>query len=175
MLTYQPVANCYVIAYLKDDLQHKLIAFLAFIVQFALTYVLLMNVVHDDEDKKLFPRELKESSVLVPILTAFTILLVLKPLSSLLNIRRAYPDAKSLFYIDLFANGLLGLAIIVIQFMIIAKQDNRLDFVLNSIAAIFILELDDNCVFVDEDEITDLHRQKLMKLFRQKIDEIGKS
>ena len=47
ILTHQPVANCYVIAYLKDDLQHKLIAFLAFIVQFALTYVLLMNVVHE--------------------------------------------------------------------------------------------------------------------------------
>ena len=46
---------------------------------------------------------------------------------------------------------------------------------LDSIAAIFILELDDNCVFVDEDEIADLHRQKLMKLFKEKMYEIGKS
>jgi len=46
------------------------------------------------------------------------------------------------------------------------------DYVLNSIAAIFILELDDSVVFLDDDGITDLHRRMLMKDFQHRIKSI---
>ena len=70
-------------------------------------------------------------------------------------------------------NGFLGIAILIIQVVLLTKQDNRLDYVLNSIATIFFRELDDTVVFLDDDAITDLHRRMPMKDFQERVKKIG--
>jgi len=75
-------------------------------------------------------------------------------------------------FFDIFANGFLGLAVLIIQIAIIVKQTSRLDFVLNAIATLFILELDDNAVFIGDDGKTDLNRQILLKEFDNRIKKI---
>jgi hypothetical protein len=174
IIVNKPAMNCYSAAYLAGDLSHLLIAVLVLITQIGLTYVLFLSVITDNSETAYFT--LKESMIVTPIIAVFSAMLVYKQISNSFAIRHAYPNIGRHFLgiCDFFANGVLGIAILIIQVIIVSKQENRVDFVLNSIASIFILELDDSCVFFDDDGTTDLHRRLLMKDFTDRVKIIGK-
>jgi hypothetical protein len=97
-------------------------------------------------------------------------------MSNSFALRRAYPEmGKSLMGIfEGIGNILIGLAVLVIQFIIVTRQDNRLEYVLNSVATIFIIELDDQAVFEDLDGISVLNRKYLTKSLKDRIEKFGK-
>jgi hypothetical protein len=110
--------------------------------------VLLLSIIRDDAGSSYFA--LKESVIVTPIIGIFSTMLVYKQILNVFAIRRAYPNMSRhlMGFFEIFANGFLGIAILIIQVLLVAKQDNRVEYVLNSIAAIFILELDDSVVFL---------------------------
>ena len=174
IIVNKPAMNCYSAGYLAGDLPHLLIALLVLVTQFGLTYVLFLSIITDHSETQYFA--LQESVIVTPIIAVFSAMLVYKQISNSFAIRRAYPGMGNHFLgvCDILANGILGIAILVIQVIIVAKQDNRIEYVLNSIAAIFILELDDSSVFFDDDATTDLHRRLLMKDFTDRVKGISK-
>jgi hypothetical protein len=166
--------NCYCIAYLAGDITNWAIATLVLITQVGLTFVLFLSLWTNESDTEYF--ELKrESMIVTPIIAIFSAMLVWKQMSNILAIKKAYPGMTSslMGFYEVIVNGILGVAILIIQVILLTKQDNRLDYVLNSIATIFILELDDTVVFLDDDAITDLHRRMLMKDFQDRVKNIG--
>lgn len=174
MVVHKPNINCYCIAYLSGDFTNALTAYVVLFTQIALTIVLCLSILQEDSDGGYFV--LKESIIVTPIIAIFSTMLVYKQIMNSISIRHAYPGMKGTMmgFFDMFANTLLGIAVLVIQVIIVSKQDNRVEYVLNSIAAIFILELDDSVVFLDDDGVTDLHRRLLMKDFMERIKSIGK-
>lgn len=174
IIVHKPSINCYCVAYLSGDYTNFFIASLVLFTQISLTFVLLLSIIRDDAGSSYFA--LKESVIVTPIIGIFSTMLVYKQILNVFAIRRAYPNMSRhlMGFFEIFANGFLGIAILIIQVLLVAKQDNRVEYVLNSIAAIFILELDDSVVFLDDDGITDLHRRLLMKDFMDRIKSIGK-
>jgi len=174
IIVHKPSMNCYCIAYLAGDITNWAIATLVLITQVGLTFVLFLSLWTNESDTEYF--ELKrESMIVTPIIAIFSAMLVWKQMSNILAIKKAYPGMTSslMGFYEVIVNGILGVAILIIQVILLTKQDNRLDYVLNSIATIFILELDDTVVFLDDDAITDLHRRMLMKDFQDRVKNIG--
>mmetsp|Transcript_16567 Transcript_16567/g.24769 ORF Transcript_16567/g.24769 Transcript_16567/m.24769 type:complete len:705 (-) Transcript_16567:44-2158(-) len=173
LIVNKPSMDCYAIAYLSGNIRDVAIATLVLMTQIGLTYMLFMSILQDrDSGFQLFQRN--ERSIITPILAIFSGMLVYKQLSNVYATFKAYPKMSGSLMgaFDILANCVLGLIILVIQIIIIARTVDRVEYVLNSIAAIFILELDDNVVFFDDDGIKDLNRQLLMKDFRDRINAI---
>lgn len=174
IIVHKPSINCYCVAYLSGDFTNFFIAALVLFTQISLTFVLFLSIIRDDSGSTYFA--LKESVVVTPIIAIFSTMLVYKQIMNVVAIYHAYPGMSRhlMGFFEIFANGILGIAILIIQVLLVAKQDNRVEYVLNSIAAIFILELDDSVVFLDDDGVTDLHRRLLMNDFMNRIKSIGK-
>lgn len=150
-----------------------LIATLVFVTQLSLTYVLFLSLYVRELDSPIFSLG-PESKIVTPIISIFSAMLVWKQMSNMVAIRKAYPEmARNVMGLfEVIVNGLLGLGILAIQIILLTRQETRLDYVLNSIATIFILELDDSVVFLDDDGISDLHRRILMEDFQKRIKNI---
>jgi len=171
-LVGKPSLNCYAVAYLSGELSNYLVATVVLIVQISLTFLLFQSIRDNESGTENFA--MKESYLITPIIAVFSTMLVYKQISNIFDLRKAYPEMHktSMGLYDIIANGFLGLAILIIQIAIIVKQTSRLDFVLNAIATLFILELDDNAVFIGDDGKTDLNRQILLKEFDDRIKKI---
>ena len=167
--------NCYCIAYLSGDLSNSLIATMVLITQLGLSYVLFLSLLRNESGTEYFELG-EETTIVTPIVAIFSSMLVWKQISNIMAIKEAYPGMMTslMGVYEITANFFLGIAILGIQVVLLTKQDNRLEYVLNSIATIFILELDDTCVFLDSDGITDLHLGMLLVDFQQRIKSIGK-
>jgi len=154
------------------ELSNYLVATVVLIVQISLTFLLFQSIRDNESGTENFA--MKESYLITPIIAVFSTMLVYKQISNIFDLRKAYPEMHktSMGLYDIIANGFLGLAILIIQIAIIVKQTSRLDFVLNAIATLFILELDDNAVFIGDDGKTDLNRQILLKEFDDRIKKI---
>ena len=89
-------------------------------------------------------------------------------------LREAFPEFAThpLGYLDRIFNRWLGVAVVILNYILLITCDKKLDFVLNSTAAFFIIELDDVAVFLDADGITDLYRRLLLKELRTNLKEI---
>ena len=170
----KPSFDCYSVAFLSGDVKDVLVAALVLITQLGLTVMLLMSVIEADLSEVVFlPENIR--FVITPVITIFSAMLVYKQFSNSLAIFHAYPEMVTslMGLFEIIANGILGIIVLIIQLVILAKSDDNVEYVLNSIAAIFILELDDNMVFLDDDGITDLNRRLLMKDFNRRVKEIG--
>ena len=141
--------------------------------QICLTFVLLTDLMKDERDKSSWV--LEESVYVTPVITVFSVLLVWKEISNTYALRKVYPEMRNslMGIFDWIGNVLIGLVVLVIQCVIIMKQDNRLDYVLNSVATIFIIQLDDQAVFEDQDSIQVLNNKYLTESLKDRIEEFG--
>lgn len=198
----RPSMNCYAIAYLgefpssvlpfffeisKNCLPYFLVlmkegnrlnnltASIVFLCQLGLMFILFMSVIEEEYSKDSFV--LTESIFITPVITLFSIVLVWKQSSNTFTLFKAYPGMKTTLMgiFEVVGNIMIGVAVLIIQFIIVMKQDTRLDYVLNSVATIFILELDDQAVFEDLDSIAVLNRKFLTKRFLKNIEGLGKT
>lgn len=176
MIVNKPSMNCYSVAFLSGAFSDKIVATIVLTTQLSLTILLLVSLINetredpDDNDMKL------DSMIVTPIIAIFSSMLVAKQIVNIKSVNNAYPGmSKSMMGVfDVIANGIVGITILTIQVILLTHQTTRFDFVINSIATIFILELDDSVVFLDDDAIADLNRRMLMDYFLKKIRKIGK-
>jgi len=84
---------------------------------------------------------------------------------NILEMKEVCPDITSslMVWYEVMVNGFLSVVILIIQVIVLTKQDNLISYVLSSIVTKFILQLNDNAEFLDDDGDTDLHRRMLIK------------
>ena len=169
-----------------DNITNRITAVIAILCQLTLTLVLFISLLEGDDQKQSSPDDdsgslpkyfiLPEAVYITPFIATFTMMLVGKQLANSLALHRAYPEMrKSLWgFFDVFGNVFIGVSLLFIQVTIVIKQDNRLEYVLNSVATIFIIELDDQAVFEDLDGIAVLNRRYLANSLKSMIEEMSK-
>ena len=170
------VADSFASLPLKDSSNVNIItAIIVFLCQLGLMFILLMSVIKEEWGGESFV--LKESIFITPVITLFSIVLVWKQSSNSFTLFKAYPGMKTTLmgFFEVVGNIIIGVVVLIIQFIIVMKQDTRLEYVLNSVATIFILELDDQAVFEDLDSIAVLNRKFLTRRFLKNIEGLGKA
>jgi hypothetical protein len=85
-----------------------------------------------------------------------------------------FPDVKPTFmgFCDLFSNLVCSALVIFLNFFLLAYSSSRIDIVLNSLAALFIIEMDDSMVFLSDNAKDNLFKQKIINLFNQDLKRI---
>lgn len=63
------------------------------------------------------------------------------------------PLPSPLAALDLLVNVVVGMSIVVLNFLVLAFSSDLLSFVLNSVACLFIIQLDEAAVFIDSDGV----------------------
>lgn len=122
---------------------------------------------------KIFP--IIEGKIIIPVITIFSCIMAWKQMTNTRDFRNIFPDLKWGYfssYLDIFSNYLCAIAIVVFNFFLLAFNDSLIDIVLNSIAALFIIELDDTAVFLTSDSLMDLLKQKLINEMFDKFKKI---
>lgn len=112
---------------------------------------------------KIFP--IIEGKIIIPVITIFSCIMAWKQMTNTRDFRNIFPDLKWKYfssYLDIFSNYLCAIAIVVFNFFLLAFNNSLIDIVLNSIASLFIIELDDTAVFLTSDSLMDLLKQKLI-------------
>ncbi len=163
--------NCYQISYLSNDPVDLLYASITIICQICLILLLGMSLL-DMEVGDIFP--LYEGMVIIPIIFLFTLFVISKQLTNTLLFYTTFPDCAKTFVgkCDLFSNVLCASVVVLLNFFVLAYSDSLLDIVLNSLAALFIIELDDNMVFISDDMKDDLFRQKIISFLNDQFQKI---
>ncbi len=90
------------------------------------------------------------------------------------DFRSIFPDLRFYFngFLDIFSNYLCAMVVVIFNFFLLSFNESLIDIVLNSIAALFIIELDDAAVFLSNDSIMDLFKQKLIDEMFDKFSKI---
>lgn len=147
--------NCYHIALLSNKRINGSYACITALSQISLIILLGLSV-KDGYSEEIFP--LLESQIVIPIIFIFTMIVSYKQLSNTINFRNIFDDSKYTFYalLDFFVNNVCLILIVIFNFLLLAYQDSIINIVLNSIASLFIIELDDYIVFLTDDSLNDL-------------------
>ncbi len=166
--------NCYEVAYLSNDKVDMLYAMVTIVCQISLIILLGLSLMSIDAFE-LFP--LYEGIVIIPIITIFTVFVVSKQFTNTLNFIKVFPDSINTWVgrFDIFSNVVCALVVVLLNFFILAFSNSLMDIVLNSLAALFIIELDDSMVFISSNIKDDLIKQKViahLNLELKNIDEI---
>ena len=147
--------NCYHIALLSNKRMNGSYACITALCQISLIILLGLSV-KNGYSEEIFP--LLESQIVIPIIFIFTSIVSYKQLSNTINFRNIFNDSKYTFYalLDFFVNNICLILIVFFNFLLLAYQDSVINVVLNSIASLFIIELDDYIVFLTDDSLNDL-------------------
>jgi len=170
ILVNKPEMNCYTVAFLKPELFTKVAAFVTIICQLSLVAV-LVNGVNFNFSELL---AIKDTVYLAPVIACFASMLCYKQATNSLAFRRAFPEfgRHAWGYLDFSVNLVVGVLVVLLNYIVLVSCDSQLDFVLNSVAAFFIVELDDFSVFLDADGVTDLYRSHMVNFVHQDLDSI---
>ncbi len=163
--------NCYHLASLSDNKTTKFFGVITFICQMALMVLLGISFL-DKSISQIFP--LTEGRVIIPLIFIFTLMISYKQISNSLDYKRIFYGRVfwSANWYDLFdfiSNVICSVIIIFFNFFILSFNDKVLDIVLNSVASLFILELDDSVVFDTPDTINNMIRNKLITEFNSDV------
>ncbi len=164
--------NCYQIAYLSNDKIDLVYAVVTIICQMGLLTLLGLSLLEVNIDT-IFP--LYEGKIIIPIIFAFTEFIVQKQMTNTLKFLQLFPDAQYTFLgvCDLFSNVICAALVLFLNFFVLAYSDSLMDIVLNSLAALFIIELDDAMVFISNNAKDDLYKQKVISFFNQSLKDIN--
>mmetsp|Transcript_26552 Transcript_26552/g.61800 ORF Transcript_26552/g.61800 Transcript_26552/m.61800 type:complete len:577 (-) Transcript_26552:224-1954(-) len=166
--------NCYMVAFLEPESRfNKCVAICTMICQIGLILQLASGLdLHHRGLSEYFI--LSESVVLAPILTIFGAMLVYKQASNSWDFRRAFPGFSTSPWglMDILANMVSSVMAIALNFILLVTAETQVDFVLNSVAAFFIVELDDQAVFIDGEAASDLYRSQMINILDQNLREV---
>lgn len=163
--------NCYQIAYLSNNKTDLIYAFVTIISQIGLIMLLGLSLLEMNIEQ-IFP--LYEGIVIIPIIFIFTLFIVQKQVFNTISFVQTFPDSLYTFVglCDIFSNIICAISIVLLNFFVLAFSDSLMDIVLNSLAALFIIELDDSMVFISNNAKDDLYKQKIISLFNQSLKNI---
>ncbi len=164
--------NCYQIAYLSNNKIDYMYAIVTIVCQISLLILLGLSLLSVNIEH-IFP--LYEGRIIIPIIFIFTHFVVKKQMGNTLNFRETFPDISLTFLgvCDLFSNVVCAGLVLLLNFFVLAFSDSLIDIVLNSLAALFIIELDDAMVFISSNAKDDLYKQKVVSLFNKSLKEIN--
>jgi hypothetical protein len=163
--------NCYHVANISKNKKNRLFAFICFICQIALMVLLGLSVANKNFGM-IFP--LVEGRVVIPLIFIFTIMVVYKQISNTIDFYKIFPNyTKTLFGVcDILSNVISSLFILFFNFFVLSFNDQIIDIVLNSVASLFIINLDDNILFETPDKQLLLIKNKVVRLLNYYIDKI---
>lgn len=160
----KPKPNLFECAMLRDDIGFKLLACLVGLSQIALGVCL---VVYSWDDLSSFWKF--EPAIAMSFVSSFLVVLSVKnQLADCLTFRATFPEVCKklvnwpLAIMDILVNIVFASAVVVLTFVLIGGADELLDIVLNSVAAVFIISLDDDVNPLDEDDVKDLIKDYLI-------------
>ena len=162
-----PELNCYHAALLCDDRKTKFIAILTACAQIVMTIFIMANFYFSDtENMSDFSAfySLKSGIPFTIIVTLICTMLVKMQVENAEAFYGAFPDKCHhwTMYLDYIINIVVGYLLCVLNIFVLGFSETFFDLVMNSVAVIFIIEMDDACVFVDEDGKFDLYRKYLL-------------
>jgi hypothetical protein len=152
--------NAYQISLLSG--QYYGFSIITFLCQICLIGLIGVNF-KETNVNKIFP--IIEGKIIIPVITIFSCIMAWKQMTNTRDFRNIFPDLKWKYlsgYLDIFSNYICAIAIVIFNFFLLAFNASLIDIVLNSIAALFIIELDDTAVFLTSDSLMDLLKQKLI-------------
>ncbi len=122
--------------------------------------------------KNIFP--LLEGKIIIPVIFIFSCIMAWKQITNTWDFRCIFPDLRFYFngFLDVFSNYICAITVVIFNFFLLSFNNSLIDIVLNSIAALFIIELDDVAVFLSNDSIMDLFKQKLIDEMFNKFSKI---
>ncbi len=128
-----------------------------------LSLISLIGINFSKLENTIFP--ILEGKIIIPVIFIFTLLICWKQLSNTLDFRSIFPEFKYklMGWLDLFSNVICAIIIVIFNFFLLAFNTSVLDIVLNSMATLFIIELDDLTVFITQDTVTNLYKQQIIK------------
>ena len=153
LIKYTPSLNVFSLSYLDGKWINKIRSYVTFVTQITLFYNLCATLADETVvDWNEFAVENVEFLVFAIIISFTLILLVRKQIKTFIEFNKTFEikyvniftstDLICSFIINFIMSGLL----VPLSFIIIIYSDNSLDLVLNSLAALFVLELDDQIV-----------------------------
>lgn len=158
--------NCYHLASLSNNTKTKFYSIITFICQMSLMVLLGINFI-DKSITQIFP--IIEGRVIIPLIFFFTLMISYKQISNTMDYRRIFYTGNLFDLFDFISNVISSIIIIFFNFFILSFNDQVLDIVLNSVASLFILELDDTAVFDTPDSINNMIRNKLIEEFNDNL------
>jgi hypothetical protein len=163
--------NCYQISFLSKNKYHLLYAYVTIVSQIGLILLLGLSLLNL-KISAIFP--LMEGIIIIPIIFIFTLFVVSKQIMNTYKFIKIFPNSIYTFVglFDIFSNILCSITIIILNFFVLAFSNSLIDIVLNSLAALFIIELDDSMVFISDDVKQDLCKQTVIEMFNEKIKNI---
>lgn len=169
--------NCYQIAYLSNKLSDKLSSTITFIFQIYLTVLLSMSFFNNKVyyDGVIF-YELLESRITIPIIFLYNLNKICKQIYNTKKFLKCYTHnilynindqmwlsrkgAKIkytinfskllMLFFDIIVNIFISVFNLILNIYLIGYSNTLIEIVLNSIATLFIIELDDNILYITE-------------------------
>lgn len=168
--------NCYHIALLSNDFTNKLYATITFLCQAGLITLMGINFKENDINS-IFP--LNEGKVIIPIVFLFTCMISYKQMLNTKDFHSIFYEKKYLsfnysimYLMDSVCNYLFSITIVIFNFFLLSFDMTLIDIILNSIASLYIIQLDDTAIFISNDSIMDLIKQRLLQDLFDKFNNI---
>jgi hypothetical protein len=168
--------NCYHIALLSNDFTNKLYATITFLCQAGLITLMGINF-KDSVIDNIFP--LNEGKVIIPVIFLFTCMISYKQMLNTKDFHSIFFEKKYLsfnysimYLMDSICNYLFSATIVIFNFFLLSFDSSLIDIILNSIASLYIIQLDDTAIFISNDSIMDLIKQRLLQDLFDKFNNI---
>ena len=166
--------NVYQVALLSpNNINHKLYAFITILCQISLIILIGIDFLTSQIDT-IFP--IIEGKIIIPIIFMYTCMIAYKQYTNTIDFRDIFPDLKNkrMGILDYFSNVICAFIIIIFNFFLLSFNYSVIDIVLNSVASLFVIELDDSAVFLSSDSLQDLLKQQLIDELKDEFESIPK-
>eukprot|EP00484_Ammonia_sp_Unknown_P020072 CAMPEP_0197031464 /NCGR_PEP_ID=MMETSP1384-20130603/10460_1 /TAXON_ID=29189 /ORGANISM="Ammonia sp." /LENGTH=842 /DNA_ID=CAMNT_0042460997 /DNA_START=56 /DNA_END=2584 /DNA_ORIENTATION=+ len=152
LIKYTPNINAYTLSYLDGSPINRMRSIIVFLVQMLLFYNLVISLTDADiiDWQQQWEDYRAEFLVFAVFLGVALIFLVRKQITGYFEFRKVFMMTLRTMTMDIWLSAVinLGMSVLLIPLscIIIVYSDNSLELVLNSVAALFVLELDDEVV-----------------------------
>ena len=167
---YQASFNAFTVTYLDDSINNKVASLFSFIGQMSLTVLLIYGIINsynENDDSSDENEGIDATYVSMAVIMGIIILYLVKvQISSHASFCKVFglkymglhKDALSIYVLLSFlVNCVVAVFLIFISIIIMMNSSDQIEFVLNSIAVLFVLELDDQIIEVSDDETESMY------------------
>eukprot|EP01083_Nonionella_stella_P003402 9724_1 len=166
---YTPSLDVYTLTYLNPSVWNAFSTIVTFITQLCMMG-LIVSSIDFEHISSLFENKL--STCMSIVICFVVIILVKRQMANLYQFFQCFPDSKRYYsmILSIIVNGFVAALIVPINFVIIATTPGRFDLVLNALAILFILEIDDQIIDVNTRDEKAVFLSKLEDIMHQKLE-----
>ena len=177
---FKPSQDCYTLAYLQPSTFNNIQAIVVFITQIALFGMVVSSLKVDDLYTIIDLNHIE--SLAISILVTFIVhSLSSQQFNATRTFLQTFDGAKSskVMVLNIIVNQMMSVLMIPLNFVIVASTKDRFDLILNSVASLFILELDNQIIDLGPKDDNTIYlsflQRKLDYYFNQIPDEVHNS